>query len=359
MDKKITMQLANSESRERITRPSPSVYGKDKVAKFLKSNASSKAKISREINRVRTEADNTYKEEPTPIPQDPTPAIEEIPKTEIKEKRNIFKSIGSFFSRNKSKAMMGLGLVTLASSTNAEIGSSADKEFVNNKKTKEYPIKTDPGGGERKVKEVPPGYVKSHTEGNKTYYKKLIGGSSRELKQAKPGDGKENEKYEKTIKNLLKSHSPEELAEKGYISSKAIEKYKQYYTQPQEDVVYIEPEETKVEDPFSAYAKVGESLWSPNRHLIGILSAPIRETQSITNPGNINTSNSEHMVLVRLVDNMGNPTGECVEIKTGDVQKYFGTTMTLQSDELAKELNKMAKKSKTYTATAEDFAKNQ
>lgn len=348
----------------------PNIGGLEKVNTFIKNEQDAESSINktsndngnflksekeRKVREARKEVEQAYgiKEEVVePIPSQTKPL-----KAPEKEKKDVWGSFKNLWKNTGGKLFLGTSFLLLGSTALKAENGGAEREFAKNKNNNEY-VNKDPGGGERKVKEVPPGYVKSHTVGNKTYYKKTVSGG--ELKIAKPGNGKESKEYEDWLKNLLKSGtaSPEQLAKMKYISTEAIEKYQKYYTPPSEDIVYTEPEATKESDPFGAYAEYGESIWGTNRHLIGFLSAAVRDTKSITEQGNLNTSKSEHKVLLRLVDKMGKPTGECVELTTGEVQNYFGTTMTMQSDELMAELKKRVKKSTTYTATNEDFAKN-
>ncbi len=373
MPDKIKMQLGRPDGEAKENKKS---VGKntEKVNEFLNSQTGESNKDAvRPGNSLKVTEEGKLKEVREDLlssypPEKPVWVAQEIPFTENEntatvvkqEKKGIVKSLKDAVESlkdAKDKLFMTLGFITLAGAANATINNSAEKEFSSNKNTTEY-INTDPGEGGKKVKQVPPGYVKSHVDGKKTYYKKVAPGE--ELKPAKSGDGKGGAEYEKWLINTLKSgkYSPEELVGKGYISD--AEKYRKYYTPPAVDIVYTEPEETKSKeaDPYSAYAEWGESIWGTNRHLIGFLCAAVRDTKSITDAGNLNTSKSEHKVLLRLVDKMGKPTGECIELTTGEVQNYFGTTMTTQSDELLAELKKRIKKPTTYTATAEDFANN-
>ena len=328
----------------------------DRGGNFLRSERDKK------IEEVKQEAEQTYEVKEEVVESTP-PQVEPEKVVEKKEKRNgILKLIGKVGNIFKNKHLfVSLGLLTMAGSAKASNVNSAEKEFANNENTIDK-ITTN-GGGERKVKEVPPGYVKSHTVGSKTYYKKIAGGG--ELKIAKPGSGKESKEYEDWLKNLLKSGkaSPEQLAQMKYISTGAIEKYREYYTPPAEDIVYTEPEENKESNPFYAYAEEGESVYGPDQHLIAIICDEIRKTDSITESGNINTSKPEHKILIRMVDNMGKPTGECIETTVSKYQTVFGTGTHVKNMQLLEEWKtktkaEMAKGKSTYVATAEDFASN-
>ncbi len=266
------------------------------------------------------------------------------------------------FEGGKKKLLTTLGLAVTAAPAIAQgpsVEKSADQEFASNKNKIEYVKKgvNEEIGGGRKVKKVPEGYIKDRTEGNKTYYKKTTDGKKLEL--AKPGDGKGSEEYTNWLINMLKNGtSPEELAKMKYISPGAIEEYKKYYVPGSIDVVYTEEEENKAENPFSAYAEVGDILYGPDRHAIAEMFFPVRSTQNIEDAGNLNPN--DQMVLIRIRNDWGF-TGEYFEIPSSDMQKVFGTGKEVQNPELFNEWRKKAQesqKNKTYTLKAEDLAKN-
>ena len=210
------------------------------------------------------------------------------------------------FEGGKRKLLTTLGLAVtaapaIAQGPSAEINKKADQEFASNKNKIEYTIKTTDNGGERKVKEVPPGYVKDRTEGNKTFYKKTVGGKKLEL--AKPGDGKGSEAYTNWLINMLKNGtSPEELARMKYISPEAAKDYEKYYVPASTDVVYTEKEEKKEEDPFAAFSKMGERLFGPDQHAVADMYTATRDTKNIEDPGLLNTGNPDQFVLLRFID---------------------------------------------------------
>lgn len=275
------------------------------------------------------------------------------------------------FEGGKKKLLTTLGLVTVAAPAIAQgpsIEESADKEFASNKNKIEYVKKggNDNIGGERKVKEVPQGYVKDRTEGNKTYYKKTIDGKKLEL--AKPGDGKESPSYTKWLIDMLKSGtaSPEELVKMKYISPEAAKEYQKYYQPPTVDVVYTETENIKEADPFAAFSKMGERLFGPDRHAIADMYTAVRDTKSITDAGMLNTGDPRQYVLLRFIDgNTGKATGKILMLEASRIQEFFGTTTTAKSTEAFNKLmseadqftNSYNKSKTTYTYSPEALAK--
>lgn len=254
------------------------------------------------------------------------------------------------------KKIIGIGVASgIALNANAKTENSAEKEFTSNKNKIENlnkEVNEDPGG-ERKVKEVPQGYVKSHTVGNKTYYKKVTEGKKLEL--AKPGNGKESAEYKSWLINMLKNGtSPEELAKMKYISPEAMAEYQQYYQPATVDIVYVEQEKSQVENPFSAYSEIGEMMYNTDKHAAAEMFVATRDTKSITDPGNLNTSDSRSDVLIRFRNDFGF-TGEYIVIPLSEVQKYFGTGKEFQSQELFNELKSRARDF-SKTANFTDFA---
>lgn len=274
------------------------------------------------------------------------------------------------FEGGKKKILTTLGLVAAAAPAIGQgpsVEKSADQEFASNKNKIEYVKKggNDDIGG-RKVKEVPPGYIKDRTEGNKTFYKKTTDGKKLEL--AKAGDGKGGPEYKKWLIDILKigTASPEDLAKMKYISTEAIPEYQQYYQPPTVDVVYTETENTKEVDPFAAFSKMGERLFGPDQHAIADMYTAVRDTKSITDAGMLNTGDPKQYVLLRFIDgNTGKATGKILMLEASRIQEFFGTTTTAKSTEAFNKLmseadqftNSYNKNKTTYTYSPEVLAK--
>ncbi len=274
------------------------------------------------------------------------------------------------FEGGRKKILTTIGLLTAAAPAIGQgpnVEKSAEREFANNKNTVVYKIGGVNNGGERKVKEVPQGYVKDRVEGNKTFYKKTIDGGK--LKLAKPGDGKESPAYKKWLIDMLQSGtSPQELANMKYISPEAIPEYQQYYKEPEVDVVYTEKDESKEVDPFAAFSKMGERLFGPDRHAIADMYTATRDSKDIKDAGLLNTGNPDQYVLLRFIDgNTGKATGKLLMLEASRVQEFFGTTTTAKSTEAfnklmneAEEFTKSYKKGNTtYQYSPEELVKGE
>lgn len=189
--------------------------------------------------------------------------------------------------------------------------------------------KKQAGGDPRLVTTVPQGYTFLKKDGTKKYYN---ANASNTLPMA-TGSGPGDPNYEKFLQQQLQSGiTPQELVQKKYISPDEVPKYQSYY-QPVKDTVYTDESGVPIPDPAEAFE--GQGIMDTNKHLVGLIKYPTRNSNAASKSGNMDGSVQKATFMYTL-PNSSKPdfSKGKFQIDVPAAQKLFGTTNQFQSPDI-------------------------